>query len=115
MPPIDAVPTTPAGTCPSDDQRHITRPDIVAILSGKGLNALKDIIPSSLTFGAIGTEKSLSFCLPFAVPVSGQPSLICFFENQKTGFTSASKTGKLMGKTTGGLTIQGSEAIRIVR
>lgn len=85
----------------------------VAILSTSSFNAVTQVDPRSVTFGATGNEASLAFCNRHGEDVNGDglPDLVCHFFTPRTGFTSASTIGVLKGKTVSGAAIQGSEAI----
>lgn len=88
----------------------------VAILSTSSFNAVTQVDPKSVTFGATGNEASLAFCNRGGEDVNGDglPDLVCHFFTLETGFTSASTIGVLKGKTVSGAAFQGSEAIRAV-
>ena len=88
----------------------------VAILSSSSFNAVTQVDPKSVTFGATGNEASLAFCNRDGEDVNGDglPDLMCHFFTLRTGFTSASTIAVLKGKTVSGTAFQGSEAIRAV-
>lgn len=88
----------------------------MAILSTSSFNAVTQVDTKSLTFGATGNEASLAFCNRAGEDVNGDglPDLVCHFFTRRTGFTSASTTAVLKGKTVNGAAIQGSEGITAV-
>jgi hypothetical protein len=72
---------------------------------------------ATLTFGATGGELSFTGrCDDAAGDLNGDgtPDLVCYFDTQKTGFTAASTTGTLKGKTTSGHPFAGTDSVRIV-
>jgi len=88
----------------------------VAILSGPTFDAPSSVERTSLTFGRTGAEQSLAFCNPGGEDVNGDglPDLVCHFNTPLTGFRPGDTAGVLRGKTLGGLSIQGTDPIRIV-
>ncbi|MGE5323802.1 MAG: lactonase family protein [Actinomycetota bacterium] len=88
----------------------------VAILSTSSFNAVTQVDPKSVTFGATGNEASLAFCNPDGEDVNGDglPDLVCHFFTRRTGFSNGSTSAMLKGKTVSGAAIQGSEAITTV-
>jgi hypothetical protein len=88
----------------------------VAILSSPTFNAPASVDRTSLTFGRTGGEQSLAFCNPGGEDVNGDglPDLVCHFNTPLTGFRPGDTVGVLRGKTLAGVSIQGTDPIRIV-
>jgi hypothetical protein len=89
----------------------------VAILSQPGFNPVTDVDQTTLKFGATGDESSFTGRCDSTVGdlnSDGTPDLVCYFETQKTGFTSGSTTGTLKGRTQDGDPFQGTDSVRIV-
>jgi hypothetical protein len=86
----------------------------VAILSAKDFDASSQIDLSSLTFGRTGDELSLAFC-PGSEDVNedGLQDLICHFYTQGTSFQCGDTKGILKGKTIAGMSVEGSDSVRI--
>jgi hypothetical protein len=86
----------------------------VAILSTANWSAPANVIPSSLTFGKIGSEQSFAGCnAPKDVNGDGYLDLVCNFNTQQTAFQTTDTTANLKGMTTGGIPLQGSAAVRV--
>jgi cell wall-associated NlpC family hydrolase len=88
----------------------------VAMFSSPTFNALTRVDPNSLTFGHTGDEASLAFCNTHGEDVNGDglPDLVCHFHTQSTGFVSGDTVGVLKGKTVDGITVRGTDSVRIV-
>ena len=88
----------------------------VALLSTVDFNAML-VDQSSLTFGATGTEDSLSHCNKQGrdVNADGRPDLVCHFNTEKMGFVRGDTEGKLRGRlmTTKG-EIEGRGFLKVV-
>ncbi len=90
----------------------------VAILSEPGFAPVTDVNRSTLTFGATGSEPSFTGRCDATVGDlngDGTPALVCYFDTEKTNFTSSSTTGTLRGQTTGEIPPEGTDSVRIVR
>jgi len=88
----------------------------VAILSDATWSALGNVDTTSLTFGETGDEKSFASCgAPIDVNGDGFLDLVCQFFTQRTGFKAGDTTGKLKGKTLGGIALQGTGPVRIIQ
>ncbi len=85
----------------------------VAILSTKHFSAPKMLNRNSLTFGAKGNEKSLTFCSSIDVNRDGYRDLLCFFHNETAGFHCGNTEGVLKGKTVSGMPIEGRDSVKI--
>jgi hypothetical protein len=87
----------------------------VAILSSESFNPL-EIDQTSLTFGATGTEDSLSRCSQrnWDFNKDGRPDLVCHFSNRKTGFDEYSTMVKITGSTTDGVEFTGQAPLKAV-
>jgi hypothetical protein len=98
------------------DRKFNWAPIPVAILSKPGFDAPKIIDQASLTFGHNGGENSLAFCSPLSIDVNGDKArdLVCFFYTGKAGFQCGDTEGILKGKTKDGMTIEGSDSVKIV-
>src|SRR3989338_1966643 len=88
----------------------------VAILSSVNFNALTQIDLSSLTFGHVGDEKSLSLCNSNGEDVNndGRKDLICHFSTKVSNFQAQDTAGVLNGKTKSGALFQAKDSVRIV-
>jgi probable HAF family extracellular repeat protein len=86
----------------------------VAVLSTKNFCAPKMLNRNTLTFGAKGNEKSLSFCSSIDVNRDGYRDLLCFFYNETAGFHCGNTKGILKGKTVDGMPIEGRDTVKIV-
>jgi hypothetical protein len=88
----------------------------VAILSDATWSALGNVDTTSLTFGETGDEQSFASCdAPIDVNGDGFLDLVCYFFTQRTGFKAGDTTGKLKGKTLGGMALQGTGPVRIIQ
>lgn len=86
----------------------------VAVLSGNGFNAM-ELNPATLTFGATGSESSLSKCNPAKdVNSDGQLDLVCHFENQLAGFKVGDLEGVLRGTTRAGMAVEGRALLKVL-
>jgi hypothetical protein len=88
----------------------------VAILSSLTFDAPSEVDKSSLTFGHTGNEASFALCDtdPQDVNSDGLLDLICNFYTSLTGFQLSDTTGFLKGLTVEGISIQGSDAVKIL-
>jgi len=86
----------------------------VAILSSNIFDAPNTVDKTSLTFGHTGNENSLAFCSTQDVNGDGLPDVICQFNTQQAGFQVGDTKGILNGKTTNGVSLNGSDAVSIV-
>ena len=87
----------------------------VAILSTADFDAPIEVDEDSLTFGRIGDEISLTFCVGAEdVNDDGLMDLICHFDTQAASFQQGDTAGILMGNTIDGVPIQGGDSVRIV-
>lgn len=86
----------------------------IALLSKKGFNAM-DIDPATLTFGAKGTEASISKCNPTGVDVNGDGLLdmMCHFNNQSAGLKSDTLEGIARGSAKGGAVFEGHGILKV--
>ena len=88
----------------------------VAILSSGTFDAPAAVDATSLTFGRTGGEASLAFCSgPEDVNGDGFLDMVCHFTTAATGFIAGDVQGSLKGTTRGGVAIDGTDAVRIVR
>jgi hypothetical protein len=87
----------------------------VAILSSATFDATVKVEISSLTFGHLGTEKSLSHCGIEKVNADALPDLMCHFNTQVAAFQPDSTVGRMKGKIIGGGTFEATDAVRIVK
>jgi DNA-binding beta-propeller fold protein YncE len=78
---------------------------VIPVMINSGNSNDVNVDPSTLTFGATGTEKSLSFCTPQTSPK------VCLFDTQKTGLQPGDKSVILQGNTTSGTSIYGSAPV----
>ena len=83
----------------------------VLILSTQTFNAATQVKASSLTFGEIGIEHSLSFCNNYAQ--GNQTGLLCFFKTEAANFTPGDTTAILNGQTTDGTPIVGTDSVTV--
>ncbi len=86
----------------------------VAILSAGRFTAPDVVKSDTLTFGRLGTERSLAFCQSEDVNGDGQLDLMCHFNTQQAAFQDGDTKGTLKGLTVSGRTLQGADSIRIV-
>jgi hypothetical protein len=88
----------------------------VAVLSDSTFYAPTEVVHGSLTFGRLGSESSLRKCnqQPEDVNGDGLLDLVCHFETGGAGFFSADTQGVLMGVTSGGVNIKGTDSVRVV-
>lgn len=88
----------------------------VAVLSSIGFYAPAKVDRTSLTFGKVGNEISLSFCNSGGEDVNndGLLDLVCHFNTQQTSFQSSNTKGKLNGKTIDGVNLSGEDTIRVL-
>jgi hypothetical protein len=102
----------------NDDQANHSdaNPIPVAIMSSPHFNALT-IDQKHLTFGAIGTERSLLRCRSEGkdVNLDGLKDLVCYFNPDVAGFKVGDVQGFLKGTTVKGEAIEGSAALRSIR
>lgn len=86
----------------------------VAIVSSAGFYAPVRVNKTSLLFGRVGNETSLSSCNSVGEDVNydGFLDLVCHFNTQQTGFQSGNTKGKLNGKTIDGVDLTGDDAIQ---
>jgi hypothetical protein len=84
---------------------------VVAVLSSPTFNAPAMVVPSSLTFGASGTENSLGSCQVGDLNHDGLPDLVCQFYTAKGSFSPGQTIAVLQGQTTDGRAFQGMHAI----
>ena len=87
----------------------------VAILSDTTFSAPTEVDSSSLTFGSVGDEPSLSHCNISGEDVNGDQilDLVCHFLTQLTGFQPGDTLGTLAGETTSGASITDTDSVRI--
>ncbi len=88
----------------------------VAILSGATFDAFSEIDAASLAFGRTGEEASLESCktAPMDVNGDGIPDLVCRFRSKATGLLIGDTQGVLKGRTLTGVTIKGTDSVRVV-
>jgi len=88
----------------------------VAILSAEDFDAPNEVNQDSLTFGPTGDEDSLAFCSPSPEDVNydGYDDLVCHFDTQSAGFECGDEWGYLKGQTGDGVSMEGSDSVRIV-
>ncbi len=86
----------------------------VAILSSSRLKTPEVVKQDSLTFGRVGTERSLAFCSSEDVNGDGLSDLVCHFETRQTAFQDGDSEGILKGLTVSGQSLRGTDTIRIV-
>ena len=84
-----------------------------AILSAADFNAPLMVVPSSLTFGATGTEKQAARCRAKDVNRDSYPDLVCKFSLRNAGLASFHDEVMLKGKTIDGSAIEGSGYIKM--
>jgi len=100
----------------------------VAILSSASFNAPAMVVKGSLTFGRIGDEQSLVLrpdhsdqrllvpvCSTLDVNGDGLKDLVCQFNKQVAGFQLTDTSGVVRGKTGTGVTIKGTDSVKIVQ
>lgn len=87
----------------------------VALLSSTGFDAM-NVKTESLSFGATGTEKSLSHCSRNGEDVNGDGrlDLVCHFENQKAGFAKGDLEGIVQGTMKFGTRFEGRGFLKVV-
>ncbi len=86
----------------------------VAILSSSRFQAPEVVKQETLTFGRVGTERSLAFCGSEDVNGDALADLVCHFETQQTAFQDGDAEGILKGVTVSGQALRGADSIRIV-
>jgi hypothetical protein len=130
-PPTDPTPPVPPTPSPSAkhvpieirhwhqderdlDRRHGMWPITVVIMSMSGFDA-RTVDPSSLTFGATGSEKSLFRCRKESLDFNrdGRADTVCYFKPDVANFQTGDRNGVLKGKTKSGEQIEGSAALKI--
>lgn len=88
----------------------------MAILSSSNFDAVSEVDETSLTFGRTGNEDSPAFCdARKDIDKDKLPDLVCHFYTQSTGFLSGDTLGVLEGKTVDGVTIRGTDSVRITQ
>ena len=89
----------------------------MAILTKPDFDALTIVNQTSLTFGRTGDEHSLAFCNRRGQDVNrdGLRDLVCYFYIRKAGFHIGDLMGILKGKTLDGISMEGRDAVRIVK
>ena len=89
----------------------------VFILSTTDFDAVNQINPESLTFGRTGSEDSLNYCTskPKDLNRDGLKDLLCYFYTAYTGFKCGGTIGILRGQTTDGVSIVGSDSVKIIQ
>jgi len=98
------------GPAPINTKSRGTIP--VAILSSATFDAVAQVDQTSLTFGHTGSETSLAFCSsPGDVNGDGLLDLICHFNTPLTQFQAGDTKGILKGKTLGGNSMMGTDAV----
>ena len=85
----------------------------VAILSTSGFDALT-VDPSSVTFGAVGTEAKAVMGASEDVNGDGVLDLLLHFETQATGIEYGLTSANLKGKTFDRTEVEGSDVVNIV-
>ncbi len=87
----------------------------VALLGDAKFNPLT-VDTSTLTFGALGNENSLSNCVSSGEDVNndGYLDMICLFENQAAGFQYGDTEGTAKGKTKNGVMFQGTSVLKVL-
>jgi hypothetical protein len=86
----------------------------VAILSTPTLNAPGMINRASLTFGRTGSEQSLLRTSIEDVNKDGQPDILCHFDTRRSAFRIGDTQGILRGRRLDGVSIIGTDTVRIV-
>jgi hypothetical protein len=105
---------------PGSDRNRISlrNPDgvAVAILSEPGFDATTQVDKASLTFGRTGDEPSLVRCDRRGRDENGdgRADQVCHFAIQRTGFRLGDTVGILKGRTVGGASFEGRDAVLIV-
>ena len=96
------------------ERRRGMSPITVVIMSMSGFDATT-VDPSSLTFGATGSEKSLFRCRKEGVDFNrdGRADTVCYFKPDVANFQIGDRHGILKGKTKSGEQIEGSAALKI--
>jgi sortilin (neurotensin receptor 3) len=110
---IDVKPGTSKNSIDSKSQGKIP----VAILSSATFDAPNEVNRSSVRFGRTGGEASLAFCNTQAEDVNADGLLdqVCHFHTALTGFQPGDTVGVLRGLTVEGASIQGRDAVTIVK
>jgi len=85
----------------------------VAILTSGSFDAAT-ADPSTVRFGATGTEAAPERSALEDVDGDGDTDMILHFRTQATGIVCGTTTGFLKGDTLGGQEIEGSDAVRTV-
>jgi probable HAF family extracellular repeat protein len=86
----------------------------VAILSTMDFHAPNMLKQNTITFGAKGNEKSLTFCRSIDVNRDGYRDLLCFFNNKASGLHCGDTKGILKGKTVDGIPVEGRDSVKIL-
>jgi hypothetical protein len=88
----------------------------VALLSSEKFDALK-ADQASITFGAVGNEKSLRWCNKVGVDVNkdGRSDLLCNFDIKAAGFEDGDSLGVMKGATVDGRLFEGTGPLKAVR
>jgi hypothetical protein len=104
------------GAMPNSINRSSTGVITVSVLSSADFDA-SSLDPASLTFGHGGEEASLARCNPDPADVNGDglDDLVCHFRTALTGFLSTDTEGVLRGRTLDGLSVRGSDSVRILK
>jgi hypothetical protein len=86
----------------------------VAILGSRDF-PVSEIDTSSLTFGAVGNEKTLRKCKSRTKDVNrdGEPDLECKFSLRHSGFSKHSLEGVLNGQTSDGRSFSGADLVEV--
>ena len=106
---------------PGDPSNQINRSSKasiqVAILSTSDFEAPTMVDQTSLTFGRTGHEASLVSCIRKSrdVNADGLPDLVCEFSIRASNFQAGNTVGILLGQTLDGLSIRGSDTVRILK
>jgi len=87
----------------------------VALLSDANFDSIAEVDIESLTFGHSGDETSLAFCGQRSEDANGDglPDLICHFSTPAAAFLGGDEVGTLKGKTIRGVSIEGSDSVKI--
>jgi hypothetical protein len=88
----------------------------VVIFSTPNFGALSTVDKTSLTFGRTGGELSLAFCNKGEdVNDDGLLDLVCHFKTKSTGFQVGNTVGFLKEQNLEGVSIEGSDLVRILK
>ena len=93
-------------------RNHGTIP--VAIISTTGFYAPDQVDQPSLTFGHTGDETSLAFCSAEDINGDGLVDLVCHFYTSIAAFQPNDTAGILKGKSLSGMSLYGTDSVRIV-